>query len=143
MSQLGQLKELTTVVADTGDINNIKHYGPQDATTNPSLILKSALDPNYRDIFDKSVEDAKAHGDNLSDQLYWAHLHLAANFGCEILKYVPGRVSTEIDARLSFDTQTIDEGRRLIDLYSKKGIDKSRVLLKIASTWEGIQAVKF
>jgi transaldolase len=143
LSQLDQLKQLTTVVADTGDINNIKHYSPQDATTNPSLILKSALDPAYKSIFDKSVEEAKSHGDNLSDQLYWAHLHLAANFGCEILKYVPGRVSTEIDARLSFDTQkTIDEGRRLIDLYSQKGVDKSRVLLKIASTWEGIQAAK-
>jgi transaldolase len=140
---LSQLKKVTTVVADTGDINSIKQYHPQDATTNPSLLLKSAQDPAYKEIFDKSVLDAKGHGGDLSNQLYWARLHLAANFGCEILKLIPGKVSTEVDARHSFSAEkTISEARDLIKLYEKKGVDSSRVLLKVAATWEGVQAAK-
>lgn len=140
---LSQLKGVTTVVADTGDINSIKQYQPQDATTNPSLLLKSAMDPVYKNIYDKSVLDAKNHGGDINNQLYWARLHLAANFGCEILKIIPGKVSTEVDARHSFDVnKTVSEARDLINLYKEKGVDKSRVLLKIAATWEGVQAAK-
>ena len=140
---LSQLKNVTTVVADTGDINSIKQYHPQDATTNPSLLLKSAMDPVYKNIYDKSVLDAKNHGGDINNQLYWARLHLAANFGCEILKIIPGKVSTEVDARHSFDVnKTVSEARDLINLYKEKGVDKSRVLLKIAATWEGVQAAK-
>ena len=143
LNLLSQLKKVTTVVADTGDINSIKQYHPQDATTNPSLLLKSAIDPSYKNIFDKSVMDAKVHGGDLNNQLYWARLHLAANFGCEILKIIPGKVSTEVDARHSFNIdKTISEARDLIKLYEEKGIDKARVLLKIAATWEGVQAAK-
>jgi transaldolase len=140
---LSQLKRITTVVADTGDINSIKQFHPQDATTNPSLLLKSAQDISYKNIFDKSVLNGKSHGGDLSNQLYWSRLHLAVNFGCEILKMIPGKVSTEVDARHSFDVnKTVSEAKDLIKLYESKGIDKSRVLLKIAATWEGIQAAK-
>jgi transaldolase len=137
MNQLEQLKQYTTVVADTGDFQSIKAYAPQDATTNPSLILKAVQKPEYRPLLEKAVRDANgASIDAIIDSLLIA-------FGTEILKYVPGRVSTEIDAALSFDTEaTVAKGRELIALYEKAGIDRQRVLIKIASTWEGIRAAE-
>jgi transaldolase len=137
MNQLEQLKQYTTVVADTGDFQSIKAYAPQDATTNPSLILKAVQKPEYRPLLEKAVAEANgASIDAIIDSLLIA-------FGTEILKYVPGRVSTEIDAALSFDTEaTVAKGRELIALYEKAGIDRKRVLIKIASTWEGIRAAE-
>jgi transaldolase len=137
MNQLEQLKQYTTVVADTGDFQSIKAYAPQDATTNPSLILKAVQKPEYRPLLEKAVAQANgASIDAIIDSLLIA-------FGTEILKYVPGRVSTEIDAALSFDTEaTVAKGRELIALYEKGGIDRKRVLIKIASTWEGIRAAE-
>ena len=145
MSKLAQLKSMTTVVADTGDFESIAEYQPQDATTNPSLIFKAAQMPHYREL----VEDAilfgtdKGHGDSAA-QARWTMDKLAVNFGTEILKIVPGRVSTEIDARLSFDTDaTLRRAEGLVELYQKAGIDpRARVLFKIASTWEGIRAAE-
>jgi transaldolase len=137
MNQLEQLKQYTTVVADTGDFQSIKAYAPQDATTNPSLILKAVQKPEYRPLLEKTIADyPKASTGEVIDRLLIA-------FGTEILKYVPGRVSTEIDAALSFDTEaTVAKGRELIALYEEAGIDKKRVLIKIASTWEGIRAAE-
>ena len=140
-SQLDQLKQFSKVVADTGDFETIQTYKPQDATTNPSLIYAAAGMDHYKHLLEKSVADNKNSGlagakliDRVSDYLLVA-------FGMEILKIVPGRVSTETDARLSFDTEAIvTKGRDLIELYKKNGIDKERVLIKIASTWEGIKA---
>jgi transaldolase len=135
MNTLSQLKTLTTVVADTGDFERMRQFEAQDATTNPSLILKAVLQPNYRDLVHsvkRSNPQATAH--QLIDRLLVA-------FGLEILKIVPGRVSTEVDARLSFDTQrTISKAKELIALYESFGIKRSRVLIKLASTWEGIEA---
>lgn len=137
MNQLEQLKQYTTVVADTGDFQSIKAYAPQDATTNPSLILKAVQKPEYRPLLEKAVADANgASVEAIVDSLLIA-------FGVEILKYVPGRVSTEIDAALSFDTEaTVAKGRELIALYEKAGVSRERVLIKIASTWEGIRAAE-
>jgi len=137
MNQLEQLKQFTTVVADTGDFQSIKAYTPQDATTNPSLILKAVQKPEYRPLLEKAIADAPdASIDAIIDSLLIA-------FGVEILKYVPGRVSTEIDAALSFDTEaTVAKGRELIALYEKNGVSRERVLIKIASTWEGIRAAE-
>ncbi|TFW36216.1 transaldolase [Massilia horti] len=137
MNQLEQLKQYTTVVADTGDFQSIKAYAPQDATTNPSLILKAVQKPEYRPLLEKTVADfPKASTGEIIDRLLIA-------FGVEILKYVPGRVSTEIDAALSFDTQaTVAKGRELIALYEAAGVPRERVLIKIASTWEGIRAAE-
>lgn len=137
MNQLEQLKQYTTVVADTGDFQSIKAYAPQDATTNPSLILKAVQKPEYRPLLEKTIADyPKASTGEVIDRLLIA-------FGTEILKYVPGRVSTEIDAALSFDTEaTVAKGRELIALYEEAGIDRKRVLIKIASTWEGIRAAE-
>lgn len=137
MNQLEQLKQFTTVVADTGDFQSIKAYAPQDATTNPSLILKAVQKPEYRPLLEKAIADAPdASIDAIIDSLLIA-------FGVEILKYVPGRVSTEIDAALSFDTEaTVAKGRELIALYEKNGVSRERVLIKIASTWEGIRAAE-
>ena len=137
MNQLEQLKQYTTVVADTGDFQSIKAYAPQDATTNPSLILKAVQKPEYRPLLEKAVADSKGAGvEEIVDRLLIA-------FGVEILKYVPGRVSTEIDAALSFDTEaTVAKGRELIALYEAAGIPRERVLIKIASTWEGIRAAE-
>jgi transaldolase len=135
MNQLEQLKQFTTVVADTGDFQSIKAYAPQDATTNPSLILKAVQKPEYRPLLEKTITDfPKASTGEVIDRLLIA-------FGVEILKFVPGRVSTEIDAALSFDTEaTVAKGRELIALYEAAGIARERVLIKIASTWEGIRA---
>lgn len=137
MNQLEQLKQYTTVVADTGDFQSIKAYAPQDATTNPSLILKAVQKPEYRPLLEKAVADAKGAGvEEIVDRLLIA-------FGVEILKFVPGRVSTEIDAALSFDTDaTVAKGRELIALYEAAGVKRERVLIKIASTWEGIRAAE-
>jgi transaldolase len=137
MNQLEQLKQFTTVVADTGDFQSIKAYAPQDATTNPSLILKAVQKPEYRPLLEKAVaESNSASIDEIVDRLLIA-------FGVEILKFVPGRVSTEIDAALSFDTEaTVAKGRELIALYEAAGVDRARVLIKIASTWEGIRAAE-
>lgn len=134
---LEALKLNTTVVADTGDFEGMRRFRPTDATTNPSLILKAVQLPAYRSLLESTMTNApNGQPDLLVDRLLVA-------FGSEILKIVPGRVSTEVDARLSFDTQaTIDRAQRLIDLYDKAGIDSARVLIKIASTWEGIAAAQ-
>lgn len=140
MSKLKQLKEMTVVVADTGDINSIQEYKPQDATTNPSLIYQAATMPQYEKLINSAIADVPANRETrLSDILD----RLAVVFGLEILNIVPGRVSTEVDARLSFDTEaTIKKARELISLYQSAGIDKKRILIKIAATWEGIEACR-
>lgn len=141
--KLTQLRKLTTVVADTGDIDAIRKYQPEDATTNPSLILKAAQIPEYRPLLQDAVEWAKAQSQDPDQQLIDAGDRLAVNIGCEILKLIPGRISTEVDARLSFDTQaSIDKARRLIELYRQAGIGRERILIKLASTWEGIRAAE-
>jgi len=142
-NSLEKLKEFTKVVADTGDFQSIKKYQPQDSTTNPSLILAASQKPEYHSLIEDAVNYGKTHGSDLKRKLELAMDKLAVNFGIEILKIVPGRVSTEIDARLSFDTQaTIKKAREIIKLYKDAGIDKEKILIKIASTWEGIQAAK-
>jgi transaldolase len=135
MNTLDQLKQFTTVVADTGDFNSMRAYAPRDATTNPSLILKAVQQDAYKPLFAETIAAHKGKStDEIVDQIL-------IRFGLEILKIVPGRVSTEVDARLSFDTKaTIAKARELIALYEKAGIDRKRILIKIASTWEGIQA---
>jgi transaldolase len=140
-SQLEQLKSMTAIVADTGDIDAIAQHRPEDATTNPSLLLKAADSPRYAPLLDEAVAWARAQSDNQEQRLVDALDKLAVNAGVEILKLVPDRVSTEADARLSFDTAaTVAKARRLIELYTAAGIGRERVLIKIASTWEGIQA---
>lgn len=137
MNQLDQLKALTTVVADTGNFLQLAHYAPRDATTNPSLILKAVQQPDYAPLLADTVA---AHRARPLDEVVDAVL---VRFGLEILKLVPGRVSTEVDARLSFDTAaTLARARRLIGLYERAGIGRERVLIKIAATWEGIQAAR-
>ncbi|MEM1082552.1 MAG: transaldolase [Verrucomicrobiota bacterium] len=142
-NQLDQLKEFTTVVADTGDFESMKAYQPQDATTNPSLILQAAGKDEYKHLVEKAVaehKDSPLSGDALVDAVMDRVLIL---FGMEILKIVPGRVSTETDARLSFDTEgTVAKARQLIKGYEDEGISRDRVLIKIASTWEGIKAAE-
>lgn len=141
-SKLEQLKKITDVVADTGDIEAIRLYKPLDATTNPSLVYKAAQMPQYQDLLGSAINATKAIT-NSSEQLSAACDHLAVGIGLEILKIVPGRISTEVDARLSFDTKaSIAKAHQLIDLYQKGGVDKSRVLIKLASTWEGIRAAE-
>ncbi len=137
-TQLDQLKAVTTVVADTGDFVSMKEFAPRDATTNPSLILKAAAMPDYAHLVDKATADAGASApvDKIIDRLLVV-------FGLEILKIVPGRVSSEVDARLSFDAAgTAAKAREIIALYEKAGIPKERILIKIASTWEGIKAAE-
>lgn len=142
-NSLTQLRKLTTVVADTGDIEAIRKYQPEDATTNPSLILKAAQIPEYRPLLEDAVAWAKAQSDNPAQQLTDASDKLAVNIGCEILNIIPGRISTEVDARLSFDTEaSIAKARRLVALYADAGISKERILIKLASTWEGIRAAE-
>lgn len=143
MNTLEQLKKYTRVVADTGDFESIRQYQPVDATTNPSLILASAQDPKYRHLIEEAVLFAQKNAIGKDQQMSLCLDKLAVNFGFEILKIVPGRVSTEVDARLSFDTAgTITKARQLIGLYEAAGIDRSRILIKIASTWEGIKAAE-
>ncbi len=142
-SQLDQLKKLTKVVADTGDFESMKEFKPQDATTNPSLILAAATKPQYAHIVDKVVAKRKGGGLTGGKQIEDIIDHVLVAFGLEILKIVPGRVSTETDARLSFDTEgSIAKGRQLIALYEQNGIGRERILIKIASTWEGIAAAE-
>ncbi|MGL4767223.1 MAG: transaldolase [Formosimonas sp.] len=137
MNTLEQLKQYTTVVADTGDFAAMAQFLPQDATTNPSLILKAVQKPEYQPLFAAAVK-ANAH-ESTSDIMD----HVLVAFGLEILKIVPGRVSTEVDARLSFDTEaSLVKARRIIKLYEAQGIDKNRILIKLASTWEGIKAAE-
>ncbi|MFP4074933.1 MAG: transaldolase [Halochromatium sp.] len=144
MSKLEQLKTMTTVVADTGDFETIADYQPQDSTTNPSLLYKAAQMPAYRHLVEDAVSFGRDKGNTADEIALWTMDKLAVNFGAEILKIVPGRVSTEIDARLSFDTAgTIARAEGLIALYEEIGIDpRQRVLFKIASTWEGIRAAE-
>jgi len=141
MNRLDALKKVTTVVADTGDINSIKQYTPHDATTNPSLILKASKKPEYNKFFNEAVLYAQQRATSEVEQVALAMDKLSVIFGREILKIIPGRVSTELDARLSFSTeQSIERARGIIKLYEEEGIPKERVLIKVASTWEGIQA---
>lgn len=143
MNQLEGLKQFTTVVADSGDIESIRHYTPQDATTNPSLILKAASLTAYQPLFDDALAYARKQGGTRETQIINASDKLAVNIGVEILKSVPGRVSTEVDARLSFDRgMCVAKARKLVALYQEQGIDKSRILIKLASTWEGIKAAE-
>ena len=142
-TQLDSLRNMTVVVADTGDIDAIKKYQPQDATTNPSLILSASALPQYTPLIDEAIAYAKAQSANKAQQLVDAEDKLAVNIGLEILKIVPGRISTEVDARLSYDTQaTVEKARKLIALYNAAGISNDRILIKIASTWQGIRAAE-
>src|SRR5215831_7489862 len=143
LNQLDQLKRYTKVVADTGDFATLKEYAPQDATTNPSLILKAAQMPGYKDLVEKVIADNRKSGASGNALLSDLMDHLLVAFGVEILKIVPGRVSTETDADLSFDTQAlIAKAHRFIDLYKAGGIGRERLLIKIATTWEGIRAAE-
>lgn len=142
-TQLDSLRSMTVVVADTGDIDAIKKYQPQDATTNPSLILSASALPQYAPLIDEAIAYAKAQSVDKAQQLIDAEDKLAVNIGLEILKIVPGRISTEVDARLSYDTQaTVEKARKLIALYNAAGISNDRILIKIASTWQGIRAAE-
>ena len=139
LNQLEQLRKMTRVVADTGDFDLMKNYAPEDATTNPSLILKAAQKPEYQSLLQQAIADGKKAGSSTDDILR----QILVLFGCEILKIVPGRVSTETSARLAFDTAAlIDEAHVFIASYAKKGIARERILVKLATTWEGIQAAK-
>ena len=142
-NHLDQLKQFTTVVADTGNFASMEEFKPQDATTNPSLILQAAAKPEYKHLVKKAIaehQNSPLNGNNLVENIIDRILIL---FGVEILKIVPGRVSTEVDARLSFDTaSTVTKARELIALYEKEGISRDRILIKIAATWEGICAAK-
>lgn len=141
-NQLESLKQYTTVVADTGDFESMKEFQPQDATTNPSLILAAVAQPEYAAVVDEALAPFVGEG-NSPEQVDAAMDAILVTFGRKILDIVPGRVSTETDARLSFDTEaTVAKARTLIDLYEKAGIDRTRVLIKIAATWEGIRAAE-
>ncbi|WP_130830973.1 transaldolase [[Erwinia] mediterraneensis] len=143
MNQLDALKQFTTVVADSGDIESIRHYHPEDATTNPSLILKAAGLDAYKHLIDDAIEYAKKQGGSKETQIINASDKVAINLGMEILKSVPGRVSTEVDARLSFDRgMCVTKAEKLVRLYEENGVDRSRILIKLASTWEGIRAAE-
>ncbi len=143
MNQLDQLKQFTTVVADTGDFESIKQFSPQDATTNPTLIFKAVQQPEYKPLLEQAIAENKnstLSGCALRDQIID---DLLIAFGTKILQIVPGRVSTEVDARLSFDVEaTVEKARKLIAAYEAKGVSRERVLIKIASTWEGIKAAE-
>jgi transaldolase len=141
MALLDSLKRFTTVVADTGDIEAMRQFRPQDATTNPSLLLKAAQQPQYRPLVEAALAGADQAGVPQAQRTEAFMDRLAVNFGREILKIVPGRVSTEVDARLSFNTAaTVAKARELIALYERAGIDRARILIKVGSTWEGIRA---
>lgn len=136
MSKLDLLKKMTTIVSDTGDINAVKKWKPQDATTNPSLILKAAEVAEYKPLLDEAKKFGKGAIEATLDKVF-------VNFGVEILKIIPGRVSTEVDAHLSFDVEkSVAKARHLVDLYKKASIPRERILIKLASTWEGVQACK-
>ena len=140
---LEQLKAFTTIVADTGNVNAIQEFKPQDATTNPSLILAAAKMPEYQHLIDDAITYGNENGGDLDARVTAATDKLFVNFGKEILKIVPGRVSTEVDARLSFDVEgSIKKAREFIRLYEAAGISKDRILIKLSTTWEGVQAAK-
>jgi transaldolase len=143
MNSLNQLKTFTKVVADTGDFDSMIAYKPQDATTNPSLIYAASMDVKYISLIDDAIQYAKGFSNDKTVQLGKAMDKLAVNFGLKILEIVPGRVSTEVDARLSFDTEaSIAKAHELIALYESNGISRNRILIKVASTWEGINAAE-
>jgi transaldolase len=143
MSKLDQLKTMTTIVADTGEFEEIKKYRPTDATTNPSLILAASTKPEYQFLIEEAIQWGKKNAKGPSDTMDCIIEKVFVNFGLEILKIVPGRVSTEVDARLSFDAEaSVKKARHFIALYEAAGIDKKRVLIKLASTWEGIKAAE-
>jgi transaldolase len=143
MSSLDALKQHTTVVADTGDIGAIAQYKPQDATTNPSLLFKAAQQPEYRGLVDEALRYAAQKADAGAARTALFMDKLAVNFGCEILKIIPGRVSTEVDASYSFDMRgSVDKARQLIELYQAAGVPRERILIKLGSTWEGIKAAE-
>lgn len=143
MNKLEQLKSMTTVVADTGDFAAIAAYQPQDATTNPSLILKAASQAEYQPVVEEALAYARRAGSSPEQKLALALDKLAVNFGHELTKVVPGYVSTEVDAELSFNTDaTVAKARKLIALYDEQGVSKDRILIKIAATWEGIKAAE-
>ncbi|HBR4785343.1 TPA: transaldolase [Klebsiella pneumoniae] len=143
MFLLDQLKKITTVVADTGELSAMSRFSPEDATTNPSIIIKTLALPEYQSLLTDTTEWAKKQTSDPSKQLTLASDKVIVTIGCNILKLIPGRISTEVDARLSFDTQaTIEKARTLIALYEEASIRKERVLIKIASTWQGIKAAE-
>ncbi|MGD8234330.1 transaldolase [Vibrio sp. TRT 1302] len=142
-NKLEQLRKLTTVVADTGEIDAIKKYQPEDATTNPSLILKAAQIEEYAPLIDASIEYAKSQSSDKAQQVQDTCDMLAVNIGKEILKTIPGRISTEVDARLSYDMEgSVAKARQLVKMYNDAGITNDRILIKLASTWEGIRAAE-
>ena len=141
MNQLEKLRTYTTVVADTGDIEAIRKFKPQDATTNPSLLLQAAQKPEYKPLVDAARKAAETEAPSVRTEAFMDHL--AVSFGQEILKIIPGRVSTEVDAALSFDKEgALAKARRLIGLYEKAGVNRERVLIKLSTTWEGVEAAK-
>lgn len=143
MNLLEQLRKITTVVSDTGDIDSIKEYKPTDSTTNPSLILTAVQENKYTNLLEEAIGFAKRNAKDKQQQLSKALDKLIINFGLEILKIIPGRVSTEVDARLSFDIEgSVNKARELVKLYNDAGIDNKRVLIKLASTWEGVKAAE-
>ncbi|ENM5789623.1 transaldolase [Vibrio mimicus] len=142
-NKLAQLRKLTTVVADTGEIDAIKKYQPEDATTNPSLILKAAQIAEYAPLIDQAIAYAKTQSNDKAQQVQDTCDMLAVNIGKEILKTIPGRISTEVDARLSYDTErSVAKARQLVKMYNDAGITNDRILIKLASTWEGIRAAE-
>jgi transaldolase len=143
LNKLEELKKITTIVADTGEIDEIKRYKPTDATTNPSLILQAAEKDEYQPLLEEAIKYGRNKGTIREDQVKLALTKVFVNFGLEILKIIPGRVSTEVDARLSFDIKgSIKKAKHYIALYEEAGIDRKRVLIKLASTWEGVQAAE-
>lgn len=143
-NKLDNLKKITTIVCDTGDINSIKQYHPQDATTNPSLIFQAAQEAEYHHLIDNAIKYGLEKSSDEAHVMGFIMDKLFVNFGLEILKIIPGRVSTEVDARLSFDIEgSIQKATTLIALYENAGIDRKRVLIKLASTWEGVEAARF
>ncbi len=143
MNQLEALKAMTVVVADTGDIEAIRQYQPQDATTNPSLVLAASALPQYAPLIDNAIAYGKKQSDDRAQQLTDAEDKLAVNIGLEILNFIPGRISTEVDARLSYDSAaTVAKARKIIALYQAAGVGRERILIKIAATWQGIRAAE-
>ncbi len=143
MNQLDQLKKFTTVVADTGDFEQLRQFSPTDSTTNPSLIYAASQEKQYESLLKDAIQFGKSHGKTADEHLTFALDKVFVNFGLEILKIVPGRVSTEVDARLSFDVKaSIEKAHRLISLYEAAGINRKRILIKLASTWEGVVAAE-
>ncbi|WP_294901062.1 transaldolase [Tatumella sp. UBA2305] len=143
MNQLDALKQFTTVVADSGDIQSIRDYQPQDATTNPSLVLKAAALPACQPLIDDAIRYANLQGGNKETRIINASDRVAVNLGVEILKSIPGRISTEVDARLSFNRgMCVAKAEKLVRMYEEQNIDRSRILIKLASTWEGIKAAE-